>query len=59
MNEDIFLTDYFDECANFISNQDVMQSCKDAKKMIASAEEDPEQDLSALLTEYYVKLDKA
>ena len=32
---------------------------EDAKKMIASAEEDPEQDLSALLTEYYVKLDKA
>jgi len=31
---------------------------EDAKKMIASAEEDPEQDLSALLTEYYVKLDK-
>ena len=29
-----------------------------AKKMIASAEEDPEQDLTALLTEYYVKLDK-
>ena len=29
-----------------------------AKKMIASAEEDPEQDLAALLTEYYVKLDK-
>ena len=26
--------------------------------MITSAEEDPEQDLSALLTEYYVKLDK-
>ena len=26
--------------------------------MIASAEEDPEQDLSALLTEYYVRLDK-
>jgi hypothetical protein len=26
--------------------------------MIASVEEDPEQDLSALLTEYYVKLDK-
>ena len=32
---------------------------EDAKKMIASAEDDPEQDLSALLTEYYVKLDKA
>ena len=31
---------------------------EDAKIMIASAEEDPEQDLSALLTEYYVKLDK-
>ena len=31
---------------------------EDAKKMIASAEEDPEQDLSALLTEYYVRLDK-
>ena len=30
-----------------------------ATKMIASVEEDPEQDLSALLTEYYVKLDKA
>ena len=29
-----------------------------ANKMIASVEEDPEQDLSALLTEYYVKLDK-
>ena len=27
--------------------------------MIASVKEDPEQDLSALLTEYYVKLDKA
>ena len=27
--------------------------------MIARAEEDPEQDLTALLTEYYVKLDKA
>ena len=26
--------------------------------MIASAEDDPEQVLSALLTEYYVKLDK-
>ena len=34
MNEDIFLTNYFDECANFISNEDVMQSCKDAKKMM-------------------------
>ena len=32
---------------------------EEAKKMITSAEEDPEQDLSALLTEYYVKLDKA
>ena len=32
---------------------------EDAKLMIASAEEDKEQDLSALLTEYYVKLDKA
>jgi len=30
-----------------------------ATKMITSVEEDPEQDLSALLTEYYVKLDKA
>ena len=30
-----------------------------ATKMIASVEEDPEQDLSALLTEFYVKLDKA
>ena len=30
-----------------------------ATKMIASVEEAPEQDLSALLTEYYVKLDKA
>ena len=30
----------------------------DAKKIIAKAEEDLEQDLSALLTEYYVKLDK-
>ena len=29
-----------------------------ATKMISSVEEDPEQDLSALLTEYYVKLDK-
>ena len=29
-----------------------------ATKMITSVEEDPEQDLSALLTEYYVKLDK-
>ena len=29
-----------------------------ATKKIASVEEDPEQDLSALLTEYYVKLDK-
>ena len=29
-----------------------------ATKMIASVEEDPEQALSALLTEYYVKLDK-
>ena len=31
---------------------------EDAKQMIISAEEDPEQDLGALLTEYYVKLDK-
>ena len=29
-----------------------------ATKMISSVEEDPEQDLNALLTEYYVKLDK-
>ena len=29
-----------------------------AAKLIASVKEDPEQDLSALLTEYYVKLDK-
>ena len=29
-----------------------------ATKMITSVEEDPEQDLSALLTEYYVKIDK-
>ena len=34
MNENIFLTDYFKECASFISNQEVIQSCKDAKKMI-------------------------
>ena len=34
MNEDIFLTDYFNECKNFISNQEVIQSCKEAKKMI-------------------------
>ena len=34
MNENIFLTDYFKECANFISNQTVIQSCKDAKEMI-------------------------
>ncbi len=34
MKEDIFLTDYFNECKNFISNQEVIQSCKEAKKMI-------------------------
>tara|TARA_B110000008_G_scaffold271846_1_gene303823 strand:- start:944 stop:1507 length:564 start_codon:yes stop_codon:yes gene_type:complete len=34
MKEDIFLTDYFNECANFISNREVIQLCKDAKKMI-------------------------
>jgi len=34
MNENVFLTDYFNECANFISNQEAIQSCKDAKQMI-------------------------
>ena len=29
-----------------------------ATKMITSVEEDPEQDLTALLTEYYIKIDK-
>ena len=27
-------------------------------KMIANVEEDPEQDLNALITEYYVEIDK-
>ena len=34
MNENIFLTDYFNECANFISSQEVIQLCIDAKNMI-------------------------
>ena len=34
MNEDKFLSDYFNECADFISNKDVNQSCIDAKKML-------------------------
>ena len=36
MNEDKFLTDYFIECADFISNKDVNQLCIDAKKMLLS-----------------------
>ena len=39
MNEDIFLTDYFNECKSFISNQEVIQLCKDAKKMILKTSE--------------------
>jgi D-sedoheptulose 7-phosphate isomerase len=34
MNETQFLTDYYKECANFLTNVDVNQSCIDAKKMI-------------------------
>ena len=39
MNEDIFLTDYFKECADLISNKDVNQSCIDAKKMLLNTKE--------------------
>jgi D-sedoheptulose 7-phosphate isomerase len=39
MNEDKFLTDYFNECANFISNKDVNQHCIDAKKMLLNTKE--------------------
>ena len=39
MSEDKFLTDYFNECANFISNKDVNQSCIDAKKMLLNTQE--------------------
>ena len=34
MNENIFLTEYFNECANLISNKAVIQSCIDARAMI-------------------------
>ena len=34
MNENKFLTDYFAECAQFLSNESVNQCCIDAKKMI-------------------------
>ena len=39
MNEDKFLTDYFNECADFISNQDVNQRCIAAKKMLLNTKE--------------------
>ena len=39
MNEDIFLTDYFDECSKFISDKDIIQSCRDAKTMILKTRE--------------------
>lgn len=39
MNEDKFLSDYFNECADFISNKDVNQSCIDAKTMILKTRE--------------------
>ena len=39
MNEDKFLTDYFKECADFISHTDVNQHCLDAKKMLLNTKE--------------------
>ena len=39
MNEDKFLTDYFNECADFISNKDVNQLCIDAKRMLLNTKE--------------------
>jgi D-sedoheptulose 7-phosphate isomerase len=34
MNDTVFLTEYFNECSNFISNKEVIQSCMDAKTLI-------------------------
>ena len=34
MNENAFLTEYFNECSNFISTKEVIQSCIDAKTLI-------------------------
>jgi D-sedoheptulose 7-phosphate isomerase len=34
MNDNQFLTEYFEECASFLTSVDVNQSCIDAKKMI-------------------------
>ena len=39
MNEDKFLTDYFNECADFISGKDVNQYCIDTKKMLLKTKE--------------------
>ena len=37
MNEDTFLTDYFNDCAQLILTTDVTQSCVDAKKMFLNS----------------------